>query len=74
MKNPMDRDACRATVHRISESWTWLDQLGAPADIKGRDEDGFYHGGVLEVVRGASVLDLFLKQSKNTLVDSVVQK
>ena len=70
----MNREACQATVHRIAESWTRLDQLGATADIKGRDEDGFYQGRVLEVVRGASVLDLFLKQSKNTLVDSVVQK
>ena len=70
----MDRDACRATVHRIAESWTWLDQLGATADIEGRNEDGFYQGRVLEVVSGGPVLDLFLKQSKNTLVDSVVQK
>ena len=27
LKNPMDRGACRATVHRIAQSWTRLKQL-----------------------------------------------
>ena len=27
LKNPMDRGAWQATVHRLSKSWTWLKQL-----------------------------------------------
>ena len=27
LENPLDRGACRATVHRVSKSWTRLKQL-----------------------------------------------
>ena len=30
--NPMDRGAWRATVHRVTKSWTQLEQLGMLAD------------------------------------------
>ena len=28
LKNPMDRGAWKAMIHRVSESWTQLKQLG----------------------------------------------
>ena len=27
LENPMDRGACQATVHGVTKSWTWLEQL-----------------------------------------------
>ena len=27
LENPMDREACRATVHKVAKSQTWLKQL-----------------------------------------------
>ena len=31
VENPMDREAWRATVHRVTKSWTWLKQLSPHA-------------------------------------------
>ena len=31
LENPMDREAWRATVHRVAKSWTWLKQLSTLA-------------------------------------------
>ena len=46
LENPMDRGAWRATVHRVSESWTWLKWLStdAPREMwqEGQDEARFW--------------------------------
>ena len=31
LENPMDRGTCQATVHRVTQSWTWLKWLSTHA-------------------------------------------
>ena len=33
LENPMDRGAWRATVHRVTKSWTWLKPLSKHTDV-----------------------------------------
>ena len=37
LENPMDREALRATVHGVADSWIQLSTHGHPSSLAGRD-------------------------------------
>ena len=57
LKNSMDRGAWRATVHRVTKSWTWLKWLSTHARMTERTKVDFQMSGIGNWVIGAIYQD-----------------